>query len=240
MFVIGTTAGWWAQSTALMADALDMLADASAYGLGLMAVTRGVNFRRTSTRWSGSLLLILGVGILAEVGHRALAGSQPQPTVMMAFSLLSLAVNVTVLRLLAPFRTGEVHPSSHLDLHPGRRDRQCWRPGCRGRDHDDRVGGRRPCRGLSDRRLCHQGGGRNPQGIERGAGVDLVSLLIFHRARPPHRSGRNVALEKPRQSIGSLLARSKVHRCSAEEVRRADVQQRLSGNGRCRQAEAHL
>jgi Co/Zn/Cd efflux system component len=109
MFIIGMTAGWWAQSTALMADALDMLADASAYGLGLMAITRGDVFRRNSARWSGALLLILGIGILAEVGHRTIAGSEPQPAIMMAFSLLSLVVNVTVLRMLAPFRTGEVH-----------------------------------------------------------------------------------------------------------------------------------
>ena len=109
MFVIGMTAGVLAQSTGLMADALDMLADASAYGLGLMAVTRGLAFRKNSARLSGTLLLVLGLGILAEVAHRAVVGSEPQAATMMAFSLLSLAVNVTVLRLLAPFRTGEVH-----------------------------------------------------------------------------------------------------------------------------------
>ena len=56
MFVIGMTADLWAQSTGLMADALDMLADASAYGLGLLAVTRGAAFKRNSPRWSGALL----------------------------------------------------------------------------------------------------------------------------------------------------------------------------------------
>jgi Co/Zn/Cd efflux system component len=40
MFVIGTTAGLGAQSSGLLADALDMLADASAYAIGLLAVTR--------------------------------------------------------------------------------------------------------------------------------------------------------------------------------------------------------
>ena len=109
MFVIGIAAGVLAQSSGLMADALDMLADASAYGLGLMAVTRGLAIRRNSARLSGAVLLILGLGILAEVADRALVGSEPQGAVMMGFSLLSLAVNVTVLRLLAPFRKGEVH-----------------------------------------------------------------------------------------------------------------------------------
>ncbi|MFM0367090.1 cation transporter [Paraburkholderia sediminicola] len=41
-FVVGMAAGLWAQSSGLMADALDMLTDATAYGLGLMAVTRGM------------------------------------------------------------------------------------------------------------------------------------------------------------------------------------------------------
>jgi Co/Zn/Cd efflux system component len=41
MFIVGMSAGWWAQSTGLMADALDMLADASAYAIALLAVTRG-------------------------------------------------------------------------------------------------------------------------------------------------------------------------------------------------------
>lgn len=109
MFVIGMIAGVLAQSIGLMADALDMLADASAYGLGLMAVTRDFSFRKNSARLSGTLLLILGLGILAEVTHRAFVGSEPQAAIMMGFSLLSLAVNVTVLRMLAPFRMGEVH-----------------------------------------------------------------------------------------------------------------------------------
>ncbi len=109
MFVIGMTAGLWAQSTGLMADALDMLADASAYGLGLLAVTRGAAFKRNSARWSGALLLILGLGIITEVVRRAYAGSEPQATIMMAFALLSFVVNVAVLRMLAPFRSGEVH-----------------------------------------------------------------------------------------------------------------------------------
>lgn len=109
MFGIGMTAGVLAQSTGLMADAIDMLADASAYALGLMAVNRGLAFRKNSARLSGMLLLALGLAVLAEVVHRAVVGSEPQAAIMMGFSLLSLAVNVTVLRLLAPFRSGEVH-----------------------------------------------------------------------------------------------------------------------------------
>ena len=109
MFVIGMAAGLWAQSSGLMADALDMLADASAYALALLAVSRGAVFKRNAARWSGSLLLILGVGIVLDVVRRGLYGSEPAGLAMMAFSLASLAVNVTVLRMLDKFRHGEVH-----------------------------------------------------------------------------------------------------------------------------------
>lgn len=109
MFVVGTAAGWWAQSTGLMADALDMLADASAYALALLAVARGPAFKRNAARWSGSLLLLLGAGILFNVARSGLFGSEPLGPAMMLFSLVSLAVNITVLRMLDKFRHGEVH-----------------------------------------------------------------------------------------------------------------------------------
>lgn len=109
MFVIGMGAGLWAQSSGLMADALDMLADASAYAIALMAVMRGASFKRNAARWSGALLLVLGVGIVLDATRRILYGSEPQGVVMMAFSALSLAVNGAVLHMLGKFRKGEVH-----------------------------------------------------------------------------------------------------------------------------------
>lgn len=109
MFIVGMSAGWWAQSTGLMADALDMLADASAYAIGLLAITRSATFKINAGRWSGMVLLLLGVGILAEVALKWLHGSEPQDLLMMAFSFLSLVVNVAVLRMLAAFRRSEAH-----------------------------------------------------------------------------------------------------------------------------------
>lgn len=109
MFVVGMAAGLWAQSSGLMADALDMLTDATAYGLGLMAVTRGVRFKQYSARWTGATLMVLSVGIVADVIRRFLFGSDPLGAAMVGFSLLSLFVNVAVLRMLAQYREGEVH-----------------------------------------------------------------------------------------------------------------------------------
>ncbi|MDX1812606.1 MAG: cation transporter, partial [Gammaproteobacteria bacterium] len=42
MFVVELILGWLAQSTGLIADSLDMLADAAVYGLSLYAVGKGI------------------------------------------------------------------------------------------------------------------------------------------------------------------------------------------------------
>ena len=109
MAVIGAVAGWIAQSTGLLADALDMLSDATAYAIGLAAIGRAARFKVNAAFISGSVLLLLGIGVLVEVGRRAFYGSVPEGSWMIGISLLSLAVNVTVLRMLAPLRSGGIH-----------------------------------------------------------------------------------------------------------------------------------
>lgn len=109
MAVIGGIAGWKGQSTGLLADALDMLSDATAYAIGLVAIGRAVRFKANAAMLSGLALLVLGLGVLLEVGRRVVDGAEPQSSWMIATAVLSLAVNLTVLRLLAPFRSGEVH-----------------------------------------------------------------------------------------------------------------------------------
>lgn len=109
MAVIGGLAGWIAQSTGLLADALDMLADATAYTIALLAIGRSVLFKVRAATLSGSVLLVLGVGVLAEVGRRLVYGAEPLSEWMIGTALLSLMVNLAVLRLLAPLKSGGVH-----------------------------------------------------------------------------------------------------------------------------------
>ena len=109
MAVIGGLAGWIAQSTGLLADALDMLSDATAYAIALMAIGRSALFKTRAATLSGGILFLLGVGILVEVGRRLIYGAEPLSEWMIGTALLSLIVNLTVLRLLAPMKSGEVH-----------------------------------------------------------------------------------------------------------------------------------
>ncbi len=109
MAVIGGLSGWYAQSSGLLADALDMLADAAAYSIALLAIGRTALFKTKAATLSGGILLILGIGILFEVGRRLIYGAEPLSEWMIGTALLSLVVNLTVLRLLAPMKSGEVH-----------------------------------------------------------------------------------------------------------------------------------
>jgi len=109
MFVIGTIAGLLAESSGLLADALDMLTDAITYGLALMAISRGIAFKINAARWSGGILVLLGVGIILDVVRRWLFGSEPIGAVMMVYSTVSFAVNLYVLTQVAKFHRGEVH-----------------------------------------------------------------------------------------------------------------------------------
>jgi Co/Zn/Cd efflux system component len=109
MFVVGIVAGLIGQSSSLIADALDMLADASAYAIALSALGRGARFKAGAATLSGSLLLLLGVVVLLDVGRRWFLGSAPESQVMMAVAFVSLLVNATVLRMLGRYREKEVH-----------------------------------------------------------------------------------------------------------------------------------
>ncbi|MFM0367089.1 cation transporter [Paraburkholderia sediminicola] len=53
--------------------------------------------------------MLLSAGIVSDVIRRLLFGSDPLGAEMDGFSVFSLFVNVTVLRMLAQYREGEIH-----------------------------------------------------------------------------------------------------------------------------------
>jgi Co/Zn/Cd efflux system component len=93
----------------LLADGIDMLSDATVYGLSLMAMSRSQTFQFRTAFTSGLLLAASGVAVLVDAIRRALEGGVPEPLLMAAAAVLSLLVNATVLHMLRRFRDGEVH-----------------------------------------------------------------------------------------------------------------------------------
>ena len=109
MFVTELVLGWIAQSTGLIADSLDMLADAAVYGISLYAVGKGVLQQARSAQVSGMLQVTLGFGVLFEVIRRLIFGSEPQSLLIMTVGFVALFANIACLMLISKHRDGGVH-----------------------------------------------------------------------------------------------------------------------------------
>ena len=109
MFVAEFIAGVIAQSTGLIADSLDMLADAAVYCVSLYAVGRSASLKNRAATLSGVLQILLAVSVAVEILRRTIMGSEPEPSLMIGVSLIALVANVICLALIAKHRDGEVH-----------------------------------------------------------------------------------------------------------------------------------
>ncbi len=109
MFVVELVAGWLAQSTGLIADSLDMLADAMVYGLSLYAVGKAATAKVRAAHLAGVFQAALALGVLVDVVRRLVAGSAPEAPAMIGISIIALGANVSCLLLVARHRHGGAH-----------------------------------------------------------------------------------------------------------------------------------
>jgi len=109
MFASEAVLGWLAESTALLADSLDMCADAAVYGLALYAVGRSRSLQAGAATTSGVLQIALGLGVLIEVARRSVYGSEPISLLIIVTGLVALVANVICLVLIAKHRDGGMH-----------------------------------------------------------------------------------------------------------------------------------
>lgn len=109
MFVAEFGAGLLSHSTALLADSLDMFADAFVYALSLFALGRPVYWRNRAALVNGSLQLVLGIGIAVEAIGKLFIDKLPHAETMGVFGVLALIVNTICFVLLARFRNGEIN-----------------------------------------------------------------------------------------------------------------------------------
>jgi Co/Zn/Cd efflux system component len=93
----------------LIADSLDMLADATVYAIGLYAVGRAARDKASAAQISGYLQLALGVLILVDISRRVFSGSDPVSGFMMTVGTVALFANVICLMLIKKHKDGEVH-----------------------------------------------------------------------------------------------------------------------------------
>ena len=115
MFVAEFTAGLIAGSAALMADSVDMLGDATVYGLSLYAMGRSIRWKAGAAVAKGLFILALFAGIVVQIVTRVETGVPPSSTLMLVFGGIALAVNLYCLRLLWRFRALDVNMSSTVE-----------------------------------------------------------------------------------------------------------------------------
>jgi Co/Zn/Cd efflux system component len=102
-------AGVAANSSALIANALDNASDAVVYGLSYFAVGGSQGRKATAATVSGILLLVLAGGVVADVIRRFAAGAEPLGLVMIGMAVVATAVNALSLKLLARDRRADVN-----------------------------------------------------------------------------------------------------------------------------------
>lgn len=109
MFVFEIGFGWLSESTALIADSLDMLADAIVYAIALYAVGKSIQHKANAALVSGYFQLGLGILILLDIARRLYGESEPHSWFMIGVGTVALVANVICLILIRKHNNDEVH-----------------------------------------------------------------------------------------------------------------------------------
>ena len=109
-FILEITTGFISKSMGLVADSLDMLADALVYGLSLWAVGSTVLRKKKVAKLSGYFQLALALLGLSEVIRRFISFEEvPDFQIMIIVSVLALIANSICLYLLQKSKSEEAH-----------------------------------------------------------------------------------------------------------------------------------
>lgn len=112
MFFVESAAGLLGNSTALLADSVDMLGDAIVYGFSLYVVDRGLMWQARAAVLKGGVMAAFAVGVLVQVVVKIVRGLPPMVEVMGAVGLLAFAANVWCLVLLWRRRGDDINMRS--------------------------------------------------------------------------------------------------------------------------------
>jgi Co/Zn/Cd efflux system component len=109
-FVIEMITGLISGSMGLVADSLDMFADAAVYGLSLLAIGKALSTKKLVAKLAGYFQFTLAVLGFSEVVRRFI-GSEGVPDfrTMIIVSVFALTANIVSLYLLQKTRSDEAH-----------------------------------------------------------------------------------------------------------------------------------
>lgn len=114
-FIVEIITGFISMSMGLVADSLDMLADAIVYGLSLYAVGHSVAKKKNIAKISGYFQLILAIFGFGEVIRRFFGFEEiPNFQTMIFVSVLALMGNAVCLYLLQKSKSKEAHMQASM------------------------------------------------------------------------------------------------------------------------------
>ena len=109
LFFIEFISGIIAASTGLIADSLDMFADAAVYSIALYAVGKAAKYQLKAAHFAGWIQLLLALIVIIDVVRRFMFGSEPESDLMIIIGFLALIANVTCLYLISGHKDGGAH-----------------------------------------------------------------------------------------------------------------------------------
>ncbi|MBP8119688.1 MAG: cation transporter [Burkholderiales bacterium] len=112
MFLVEIIGGIGAQSTSLLADAIDFFGDAVNYGVSLFVLSQAMVWRSRTALAKGITMGLYGIVVLAATIYNISQGVKPEAVTMGAIGLLALAANLSVAVLLYRFRQGDANMRS--------------------------------------------------------------------------------------------------------------------------------
>ncbi len=112
MFVVEMTAGHYAKSQALQADALDFLGDALTYGISLAVIGASIRARTNAALAKGISLFLMGLWVFGSTVYRVFYVGVPEAEIMGIIGALALATNLASVLLLVSYKDGDANVRS--------------------------------------------------------------------------------------------------------------------------------
>jgi cation diffusion facilitator family transporter len=112
LFIVEAIAGFLANSTALLADSLDMLGDSLVYGFSLYVLWRSAESKAMAAMLKGAIMAVFGIGVLFEAIHKMVAGVVPVAEIMGIIGILVLVGNAVCFFLLYRHRSDDLNMRS--------------------------------------------------------------------------------------------------------------------------------
>jgi Co/Zn/Cd efflux system component len=112
MFFVEISAGVYAGSVSLLADAVDFLGDSASYAISLFVLSKSLRWRAGAALLKGLSMGAFGLWILGTVIYNAIVTGTPVASVMGSVGLMAMVANLVAAFLLYQYRNGDANMRS--------------------------------------------------------------------------------------------------------------------------------